>query len=73
MKKLPENSGRSGIDDRQPQAPASKPHAFNRRDLLIAGGVTAVGVLGYSLYQEKKEPQGVQINLGPCGLTIEKK
>jgi len=49
MKKLPENSGRSGIDDRQPQAPASKPHAFNRRDLLIAGGVTAVGVLGYSL------------------------
>jgi hypothetical protein len=32
-----------------------------------------VGVLGYSLYQEKKEPQGVQINLGPGGLTIEKK
>jgi predicted negative regulator of RcsB-dependent stress response len=41
--------------------------------LIVGALVIAVGVLGYSLYQEKKEPQGVQINLGPGGLTIEKK
>jgi predicted negative regulator of RcsB-dependent stress response len=41
--------------------------------LVVGALVIVVGVLGYSLYQEKKEPQGVQINLGPGGLTIEKK
>ena len=41
--------------------------------LVVGALVIAVGVLGYSLYQEKKEPQGVQINVGPGGLTIEKK
>ena len=41
--------------------------------LIVGALVIAVGVLGYSLYQEKKEPQGVQINLGPGGLKIEKK
>jgi predicted negative regulator of RcsB-dependent stress response len=41
--------------------------------LVVGALVVAVGVLGYSLYQEKKEPQGVQINLGPGGLKIEKK
>ena len=41
--------------------------------LIVGALVIVVGVLGYSLYQEKKEPQGVQINLGPGGLKIEKK
>jgi len=41
--------------------------------LVVGALVVGVGVLGYSLYQEKKEPQGVQINVGPGGLTIEKK
>ena len=41
--------------------------------LIVGALVIVVGVLGYSLYQEKTEPQGVQINLGPGGLTIEKK
>ncbi len=35
--------------------------------------VIVVGVLGYSLYQERKQPDGVQINLGPGGITVEKK
>jgi hypothetical protein len=35
--------------------------------------VIAVGVLCYNLYQAKKEPQGVQINIGPGGVSIEKK
>jgi hypothetical protein len=30
-------------------------------------------VLGYNLYQAKKEPQGLQINVGPNGLKIENK
>jgi hypothetical protein len=38
--------------------------------VLLAVGV---GVLGYSLYQEKKQPDGVQINLGPNGVTVEGK
>jgi hypothetical protein len=33
----------------------------------------AVGVLGYNLYQEKKEPEGLQINVGPDGLKIKNK
>jgi predicted negative regulator of RcsB-dependent stress response len=41
--------------------------------LLVGGLLIAVGVLGYSLYQAKKEPKGVQINVGPGGLSIEKK
>jgi hypothetical protein len=49
--------------------------AINRNILflLIGALLVGVGVLGYSLYQEKKEPSGVQINLGPGGLKIEKK
>ena len=32
-----------------------------------------VAVLGYQLYQAKKEPQGFQINVGPGGVSMEKK
>jgi len=40
---------------------------------VVAILIVAVGVLSYNLYQAKKEPQGVQINLGPNGLKIESK
>ncbi|MDU0955869.1 MAG: hypothetical protein E7A86_11960, partial [Bradyrhizobium sp.] len=33
----------------------------------------AVIVLGYNFYQAKRQPNGVQINLGPNGLKIEGK
>ena len=33
----------------------------------------AVAVLGYQLYQERKQPEGVQIKIGPGGMSIEKK
>jgi len=39
--------------------------------LIIGALIVAVGVLGYNLYQTKKQPEGVQINLGPNGLKIE--
>jgi hypothetical protein len=49
---------------------------MNRSNMLyaaIGALVIAVGVLGYSLYEAKKKPEGVQINVGPGGLSIEKK
>ncbi|SIO57003.1 hypothetical protein SAMN05443247_08424 [Bradyrhizobium erythrophlei] len=41
--------------------------------LIIAALVVAVGVLSYNLYQAKKEPEGLQINVGPNGLKIQNK
>jgi hypothetical protein len=49
---------------------------MNSRNLLyLIIGVLAVvvGVLGYNLYQVKKEPEGLQINVGPNGLKIQNK
>jgi len=47
----------------------------NRNALYLIIGVlaVAVGVLGYNLYQAKKQPEGVQINVGPDGLKIQSK
>lgn len=41
--------------------------------LIIGMLVVAVAVLGYNLYQAKKQPEGLQINVGPGGLTIQNK
>jgi hypothetical protein len=41
--------------------------------LIIGALVVAIGVLGYNLYEAKKEPKGMQINLGPDGLKIQSK
>ena len=41
--------------------------------LIIGALVVAVGVLSYNLYQSKKEPEGLQINVGPDGLKIKTK
>jgi predicted negative regulator of RcsB-dependent stress response len=41
--------------------------------LIIGVLVVAVGVLGYNLYQAKKQPEGLQINVGPDGLKIQSK
>jgi hypothetical protein len=49
--------------------------ANNRNVLYLIIGVlvVAVGVLGFNLYQAKKQPEGLQINVGPNGLKIESK
>ena len=55
-------------------SPHGKP-AMTSRNLiyLVAGAlVVVVAVLGYQLYQEKKEPKGLNINVGPGGLSIKK-
>jgi len=41
--------------------------------MLVGALVVMVAVLGYQLYQDRKEPKGMQINVGPSGITIEKK
>jgi len=41
--------------------------------LIVGALIVVVAVLGYQLYQDRKKPEGVQINLGPAGVTIEKK
>lgn len=41
---------------------------------LVIGALAVVAaILGYNLYQEKKQPEGMQINVGPGGISIEKK
>ncbi len=41
--------------------------------LAVGALVVAVAVLGYQVYQDRKKPEGVNINLGPGGISIEKK
>ncbi len=47
----------------------------NRNVLYLLIGVlaVAVGVLSYNLYQARKQPEGVQINVGPGGVKIQSK
>ena len=41
--------------------------------LAVGALVVVVAVLDYQVYQDKKKPEGVNINLGPGGISIEKK
>jgi len=41
--------------------------------VIIGVLVVGVAVLGYELYRERQPPEGVRIDVGPNGLTIEKK
>ena len=41
--------------------------------LLIGALAVVVAVLSYNLYQAKKQPEGLQINVGPNGLKIQGK
>jgi hypothetical protein len=41
--------------------------------LVIGALVVVACVLGYFLYDAKKEPKGVNINIGPKGLSIDQK
>jgi predicted negative regulator of RcsB-dependent stress response len=41
--------------------------------LVVGALVVVVAILGYQLYQDRKQPEGVRIDVGPKGLLIEKK
>jgi hypothetical protein len=50
--------------------------AVNRSNILflIVGAlVIVIAVLGYQLYQDRHPPQGVDIRLGPGGISIQGK
>ena len=38
--------------------------------LLLGGLIVVVAVLGYTTYQDRKEPQGLQIKLGKDGVEV---
>lgn len=48
---------------------------MNRNVFVLAVAVLclAVGALGYKLYEEHREPKGVQLNIGSSGISVEKK
>jgi RsiW-degrading membrane proteinase PrsW (M82 family) len=55
---------------------ASRGSAVTRTNtlyLVIGALALAVAVLGYQLYQDRQEPKGVHIDLGPGGLSIQGK
>jgi RsiW-degrading membrane proteinase PrsW (M82 family) len=39
--------------------------------LVIGALAVAVGVLSYQLYRDRHQPEGVHIELGPGGLSIQ--
>ncbi len=41
--------------------------------LIVGALAVVVVVLGYELYQKNKEPKGLNINVGPGGLSIKEK
>ena len=41
--------------------------------LIIGALVIVVAIMGYELYQDRKQPEGLRIDVGPNGLKIEKK
>jgi hypothetical protein len=41
--------------------------------VVIAVLAVALAAVGYNLYEAKKEPQGLQINIGPNGLRVQDK
>jgi RsiW-degrading membrane proteinase PrsW (M82 family) len=49
------------------------PQNSNILYLVVGALVVVVAVLGYQLYQDRKEPKGVQLNIGPAGVSVEKK
>jgi hypothetical protein len=49
--------------------------AINNNVVIIVAVLVGVviGFIGFQAYQSHKEPKGVQINLGPNGVTVDKK
>ena len=41
--------------------------------LIIGALVVVAGVLAYKVYDDNRKPKGVQLNIGPSGISVEKK
>jgi hypothetical protein len=71
-----DDAGSLGVGaDRQPKTRTGILMFGNRNVLFLVIGalVVLVGVLGYNLYQSQKQPEGLQINVGPNGVKIQGK
>jgi hypothetical protein len=62
-----------GFSRRQPSGSGKNVYSRNVLFLIIGALVVTAAVLGYNLYQTKKQPDGLQINVGPNGLKIQGK
>ena len=41
---------------------------------LVAGALCAIiAIIAYKSYEDHREPKGVQLNIGPTGVSVEKK
>jgi hypothetical protein len=40
---------------------------------IIGALIVVVGVLSYNIYQDRKQPEGLQVNIGPNGVKIQGK
>ena len=45
----------------------------NLLSLIVGALIVAVGVLGYNVYEDRKQPEGLQIDVGKDGLAIKNK
>jgi hypothetical protein len=52
---------------------ATMPISRNFLFLIVGALVVAVGALSWKIYEDHKEPKGVQLNIGPAGISVEKK
>jgi hypothetical protein len=41
--------------------------------LIVGALIVAVAALGYKVYDDHKEPKGVQLSIGPGGISVQKK
>jgi hypothetical protein len=49
------------------------PISRNLLFLVIGGLIVAVAALGYKVYDDHRQPKGVQLSIGPSGISVEKK
>ena len=66
----------TSCDDILPAAEFAKGATVTRSNILyliIGALVVGAAVMGYQLYQDRKQPEGMRIDLGPNGISIEKK
>ena len=47
----------------------------NRNLIFLAAGalIAVLAIVSYRAYENNREPKGVQINVGPGGISLEKK
>ena len=41
--------------------------------LLVGAVIAVLAIVSYRVYEDNREPKGVQLNIGPGGISLEKK